>query len=96
MTAQQPNVVPIFSTPFCVAEVPGAQTLNPAAGALLAEELSGRNPAIAAGVDALALAQRRLLSHEDFKQLSKTARAVVRTGEHSPYANLILVAGVVF
>lgn len=37
MTALQPNIVPIFATPFCVAEVPGAGTLNPAAAALLAE-----------------------------------------------------------
>lgn len=63
---------------------------------VLADELAGRNPAIAAGIDALALPQRRLVSHEDFKQLSRAARAIVRTGEHSPYANIILVAGVVF
>ncbi|WP_296001346.1 D-ribose pyranase [Rugamonas sp.] len=63
---------------------------------VLAQELAGRNPAIAAGMDALALPQRRLLSHEEFKQLSRSARAIVRTGEHSPYANVILVAGVVF
>lgn len=63
---------------------------------VLARELAGRNPAVAAGVDTLGLPQRRLLSHEEFKQLSRGARAIVRTGEHSPYANVILVAGVVF
>jgi D-ribose pyranase len=34
--------------------------------------------------------------HEQFKQYTRTARAVVRTGEFTPYANVILVAGVVF
>ena len=36
------------------------------------------------------------VSHEAFKQLCKTARAIVRTGECTPYANVILVAGVTF
>lgn len=36
------------------------------------------------------------LSHEEFKQLTRGAKAVVRTGEFTPYANVILVAGVVF
>jgi D-ribose pyranase len=34
--------------------------------------------------------------HEDFKRLSARAVAVVRTGETSPYANVILHAGVTF
>lgn len=36
------------------------------------------------------------LSHEDFKARSARARAVIRTGECTPYANLILVSGVAF
>jgi D-ribose pyranase len=36
------------------------------------------------------------VSHEDLKQLSARAVAVVRTGETSPYANVILHAGVTF
>jgi D-ribose pyranase len=36
------------------------------------------------------------VSHEDFKEHTKTAKAVVRTGEFTPYANVILVSGVVF
>nr|NIV37516.1 D-ribose pyranase [Anaerolineae bacterium] len=31
-----------------------------------------------------------------FKEQTRSARAVVRTGEFTPYANVILVAGVVF
>lgn len=36
------------------------------------------------------------ISHENFKQVSAAARAVVRTGEFTPYANIILVSGVDF
>lgn len=36
------------------------------------------------------------VSHEQFKKLSKQARAIVRTGEATPYANIILYAGVCF
>ena len=63
---------------------------------LLASELPQHNPAMAARVAALALPDARQVTHEEFKQLSKGARAIVRTGECSPYANTILVAGVVF
>ncbi|MGH3660660.1 MAG: D-ribose pyranase [Micromonosporaceae bacterium] len=36
------------------------------------------------------------VSHEQFKQRCREARAVVRTGEDTPYANVILHAGVPF
>lgn len=36
------------------------------------------------------------LSHEAFKKLCGSARAMVRTGESTPYANIILVSGVTF
>jgi len=36
------------------------------------------------------------ISHEELKRLSADARAVVRTGECKPYANVILVSGVAF
>ena len=36
------------------------------------------------------------VSHEDFKQRNARARAVIRTGECTPYANVMLVAGVAF
>lgn len=38
----------------------------------------------------------RTVSHEEFKKICGTARAMVRTGECTPYANIILVAGVTF
>jgi len=36
------------------------------------------------------------LPHETLKRHTGTARAMVRTGEFTPYANVILIAGVVF
>ncbi|WP_042273547.1 D-ribose pyranase [[Clostridium] dakarense] len=36
------------------------------------------------------------VSHEEFKNMTKESKAVVRTGECSPYANIILKSGVVF
>ncbi|HEU4382037.1 MAG TPA: D-ribose pyranase [Anaeromyxobacteraceae bacterium] len=37
-----------------------------------------------------------LVSHEELKRLTGQARAVVRTGEFTPYANVVLFSGVVF
>ncbi|TFE23393.1 D-ribose pyranase [Cohnella luojiensis] len=36
------------------------------------------------------------VSHEQFKELTNLAKAVIRTGEHTAYANVILHAGVTF
>ena len=36
------------------------------------------------------------VSHEEFKRRTANARAMVRTGECTPYANIILIAGVAF
>lgn len=35
-------------------------------------------------------------SHEELKEQTKRAKAVIRTGEATPYANIILHAGVIF
>ncbi len=36
------------------------------------------------------------VSHERLKELVREAKAVIRTGEATPYANVILEAGVIF
>lgn len=41
-------------------------------------------------------ARLQLVSHEELKRLSARAKAVVRTGECTPYHNVVLAAGVVF
>ena len=40
--------------------------------------------------------QPQTVSHEEFKRRTQQARVMVRTGECTPYANVILVAGVTF
>ncbi|EHV6795537.1 D-ribose pyranase, partial [Salmonella enterica subsp. enterica serovar Agona] len=35
-------------------------------------------------------------THEQFKKLTADSQAVIRSGECSPYANVILCAGVTF
>jgi len=53
-----------------------------------------------AGCEPLAGLRGRLepaqIPHEQFKRLTETARFIVRTGEHTPFANAALVAGVAF
>ena len=55
-------------------------------------------PAAAAELDAAWPAGVPLerIPHQRLKAASETARAVVRTGETTPYCNLVLVAGVSF
>jgi len=36
------------------------------------------------------------ITHEELKILTKDVKAVIRTGEFTPYANIILISGVVF
>jgi D-ribose pyranase len=65
--------------------------------AVLAGELEQGNPALFAQMkDTLAPATVETQPHEAFKALCAGARAVVRTGEFTPYCNVILRAGVVF
>jgi D-ribose pyranase len=62
--------------------------------ALVADETA---PAILDGVGRhLAGVPVKRTSHEDLKARCHHARAVVRTGEATPYANVILTAGVPF
>lgn len=63
---------------------------------VLADELPLFSPQLARQIDALGVADKRTLSHADFKRMTHSAKAVIRTGEFTPYANIILVAGVVF
>lgn len=73
--------------------------------AILAGEITTINPqmekAILVHLQALELAQGNSIeivycSHESFKQMTHGSKAVVRTGECSPFANVILCSGVTF
>ena len=72
---------------------------------VLAEEIKTINPQIEQQLlDIIHQTQRvqqntidiRYIPHSEFKQQSNQAKAVVRTGECSPYANVILYSGVPF
>jgi D-ribose pyranase len=65
--------------------------------AVLAEEIRDRSPALHAQIlEALGTIPVTYVPHEDFKAQTEDAAAVVRTGEFTPYANIILFSGVVF
>ncbi len=68
-------------------------------GALLSAEIQTASP------DMLAQIERRLaacgvtptfVSHEQFKVATGSARAAVRSGEFTPYSNVLLTAGVTY
>lgn len=73
--------------------------------AIIASEISAINPkmeqAILTLLKQLESAQGKPItveycSHERFKQLTHDSKAVIRTGECSPFANVILCSGVTF
>lgn len=62
-------------------------------GALMAEEAGGtvvEHSLVAAGL------KPETVSHEEFKALLPSARLIVRTGEATPFANVMLRSGVTF
>lgn len=68
-------------------------------GALVAEEMEARSNGIYGQVRALlGDVPIQQVSHEEFKRLSGEDNVVafVRTGEATPYANVMLIAGVTF
>ncbi|MFC7420784.1 D-ribose pyranase [Iodobacter arcticus] len=66
--------------------------------AVFATECLATNPTVAAQAQAMQSSGISIdfVSHEEFKQLCHDAKAVIRTGEASPYANIILHSGVIF
>lgn len=64
---------------------------------ILADESRSACPHLVERLVALAPGvEQRWVSHEALKRTSQTARAIVRTGEFTPYANVLLVSGVDF
>ncbi len=65
--------------------------------AIIAEEMEAKSPQLYRSlVEALREIQINRIPHEELKRLTASSRAVIRTGEFTPYANVILVSGVVF
>lgn len=64
---------------------------------ILAEEIKARNePVHNYMIEKFADTPVEYVTHEEFKTMTKQAKAVIRTGEITPYANCILQAGVFF
>jgi D-ribose pyranase len=66
--------------------------------AVFAIEAKEHNAAVAARASRLSLEQVQVdfVTHENLKKLTRCARAVIRTGEATPYANVLLYSGVIF
>ena len=63
---------------------------------IVATELAERSPHIAEQIKELGLPGQQTIPHARFKEQTRLAKACIRTGETTPYANIILIAGVVF
>ena len=63
--------------------------------ALVASELAGANPAVNELLTAR-YPDLETVEHAELKRRAATARFAVRTGEDTPYANVLLTAGVGF
>lgn len=81
----------------------GAPAFLDVLGAIAADVVIERAVVAAEAAPELAAAIERLLgcpvertSHEELKARARTSRFAVRTGEFTPYANVLLVAGVAF
>ncbi|MNZ41039.1 D-ribose pyranase [compost metagenome] len=63
----------------------------------IAHEMKNSNPELHEKTrQALDGVSEESVSHEEFKRLTRNAKAIIRTGECTPYANVILHAGVTF
>ncbi len=64
---------------------------------ILAEELRDKNPELTHAIkDIFKDSDVVYVPHEEFKRLSTESRAIIRTGECTPFANVMLVSGVTF
>jgi len=62
--------------------------------AIVAEEMLEKSLALYGQLkELLGSTPVEVIPHIDFKQQTRSARAIIRTGEFTPYANVILVAG---
>ena len=66
---------------------------------ILAEEIKIQNPTVLQQVEALFAQQNvevEFVSHVELKEKTRDCKAVIRTGEITPYANIILQSGCIF
>lgn len=66
---------------------------------VLAEEIKENNPKVLAEINEYFAGQEievEFVSHVRLKEMTKECKAVIRTGETTPYANIILQSGCIF
>jgi len=66
---------------------------------ILAEEIKAQNPKVLEQVETLFAGQNvevEFVSHTELKERTYDCKAVIRTGETTPYANIILQSGCIF
>lgn len=63
--------------------------------AVAAKEIESKNERVAANLKN-SLPILSYVTHEQFKELTKQTKLIIRTGETTPYANVILQCGVIF
>ncbi|WP_067621492.1 D-ribose pyranase [Alicyclobacillus acidiphilus] len=64
--------------------------------AVVATELEATNPGLHKEICSMLGINVEQVSHDDLKAMTETASVIVRTGEWTSYANIVLFAGVVF
>ena len=68
---------------------------------ILAEEIKEQNPQVLSEIEAFfetaeCRPEMEYVSHTELKKMTKECKAVIRTGETTPYANIILQSGCIF
>ncbi|MEY8334442.1 D-ribose pyranase [Lachnospiraceae bacterium 47-T17] len=98
-----PKGVPIVDLALCGGVPTFVQTMDAILneteieGYTIAEEIDEKNPELLSYIhEKLAGAQEEKIPHVELKKMSAECRFAVRTGEFTPYPNIILRAGVAF
>lgn len=98
-----PKGVPIVDLILCGGVPPFKQVMDAVLaetaveGYTIAEEIKEYNPELLVYIrEKLAGTEEEMISHVALKQMSAQVKFAVRTGEFTPYPNIILRAGVAF
>ena len=100
-----PDEVERIDLALCFGEPTFMRTLEIVAGDMkvekivLAEEIKEKNPAVLGEIQAYfagAEVEVEFVSHFELKSRTLDCKAVIRTGETTPYANIILQSGCIF
>ena len=100
-----PDEVERIDLALCFGEPTFMRTLEIVAGDMkvekivLAEEIKEKNPDVLSKIQAYFAGQDvevEFVSHTELKAKTHDCKAVIRTGETTPYANIILQSGCIF